>query len=96
MTWPDLPDAIADRLVALYCAARLVPDSVVASGASEAGDVTTRARTFEEWLNEAVDEQDRIVRRAVLLLACDHAAKNTPVTRVRAFAKELHHYVSRR
>ena len=98
--WMDpLPGAdhkVADRMVALYCAARITPNAVVASGAAEAGELTSPARKFEEWISEATDEQDRIVRRAVLLLICDKSDDTTPASRVRALAKELHHYVTRR
>lgn len=97
MTPNPLPDPTAsDRLVALHCAMRLVPDSVAAAGAAEAGDVTTKARAFEDWLGEATDDQDRLVRRTVLLLVCDKSRKDTPINRVRSLAKELHHYVTRR
>jgi hypothetical protein len=91
----DAPD-VADRLVALKCAMSLTPDSVVASGASQAGDVTTLARKFEDWLSEAGDEQDKHVRRAVLVMVCDKADTSTSVSRIRALMKELHHYVTRR
>jgi hypothetical protein len=91
----DAPD-VADRLVALKCAMALTPDSVVTSGASEAGGVTTLARRFEDWLGEATDEQDKHVRRAVLVMVCDKADETTPQGRIRALMKELHHYVTRR
>lgn len=90
----DSPDA-ADRLVALKCAMRLTPDSVVASGASQAGQVTSLARKFEDWLSDAGDEQDKHVRRAVLVMVCDKADETTSAGRIRALVKELHHYVTR-
>jgi hypothetical protein len=90
----DAPD-VADRLVALKCAMSLTPDSVVASGASQAGDVTSLARKFEDWLGEATDDQDKHVRRAVLVMVCDKADETTSVSRIRALMKELHHYVTR-
>ncbi len=96
MTLPNVPDSVrANRLVALYCAMRTVPDSVVADGAANAGEITTPARIFEDWIGEAVDEQDRITRRGILLMICDHTPEGTPVKRVRALARELHHYVTR-
>lgn len=93
---PGAEPAVADRLVALHCAAKLTSSPVVASGASEAGELTTPARKFEDWLGESTSEQDRIIRRVVLLIVCDKTDPDTPVSRIRALANELHHYVTRR
>lgn len=99
-TWinplPGAEPSAADRLVALRCAMQITPDSVMSSGAAEAGEITTRARKFEDWLAEAADENDRIIRRAVLVMVCDKANKDTPQNRLRPLMKELHHYVTRR
>lgn len=97
MSMNPLPDPRAsDRLVALHCAMQLAPDSVVESGAAEAGEVTSLARTIEQWISEAKDDQDRQYRRAVVLMICDKSAKNTPMGRIKALARELHHYLTRR
>lgn len=93
---PGAAPELADRLIALYCAAQLTSSSVIDSGASEAGEITTPARKLEDWIGEAIDEHDRIIRRAVLLLICEKADEATHLSRVRALAKELHHYVTRR
>lgn len=99
-TWmnplPGAAPTAADRLVALRCAMHLTSDSVVNSGASNAGDVTILARRFEDWLTQAADDTDRMIRRAVLVMVCDKAKPGVAHDRVRALAKELHQYVTRR
>lgn len=104
MTWPHLlteghlpaaPTAFTNRLIAVHCALQLTRPSVIATGASHAGDVTTRARTFEEWLNNSTDEQDAHLRRLLLTMVCDKADPSAPTDRIRALAKELHHFITR-
>lgn len=98
-TWVNpLPGADpqwGNRLVAVRCAANLFPDSIVSSGAYQAGEVTELARSFEAWLDEAKDEQDRLVRRNALVITCDKAGVKLPKDRIIAFVKEIHHYVIR-
>lgn len=93
---PGAEPSVADRLVALRCAMQTASDSVMSSGASEAGEITTRARKFEDWLTESTDENDRVIRRAVLVMVCDKADQAIPLNRLRPLMKELHHYVTRR
>ncbi|WP_329521112.1 hypothetical protein [Spirillospora sp. NBC_01491] len=91
------PTRSTDRLIAVGCAMRLAPDNVVATGAYDAGEVTTRARAFEEWLSEARgDEQDAQLRRLLLVMVCEKASNATPSDRIRALVKELHHHLTRR
>lgn len=99
-TWmnplPGAEPSVADRLVALRCAMQLTSDDLVSSGAAEAGEITTLARKLEDWLAEAPDDEDRQIRRAVLVMVCDKADEATPHSRIRPLMKELHHYVTRR
>lgn len=90
------PSTTTDRLVAVACAMAITRTSVVASGASEAGKVTTLAQKFEGWLSEADSDEDALVRRMLLLMVCDKADETTPPDRVRALVKELHRHVTRR
>lgn len=92
----DTPASTADRLVEVLCALQLTPDSAVADGAYAAGKIATLAGKFDDWLKTASDEQDRQIRRVLLLMLCDKADPSTPVDRIRALAKELHHYVTRK
>lgn len=85
----------ANRLVALRCAMRITPDSLVSSGAYEAGQVTMRAEKFEDWLKEAETEADARIRRFVLAMVCDKADESTQMSRIKALVKELHHHVTR-
>lgn len=91
---PGTPAATADRIVAVACAMRILPDKALTSGAS---DVTTLARWFEEeWLRGAKgDEHDAWVRRSLLLMVCDKAGESTPKDRIRSMVKELHKHVTR-
>jgi hypothetical protein len=94
-TWmnplPGAEPSVADRLVALRCAMQITPNTVLSSGASEAGEITTVARRFGDWLAEASDDNDRIIRRAVLVMVCDKADEETTQNRLRPLMKELHH-----
>jgi hypothetical protein len=92
---PGAEPSVADRLVALRCAMQIIPNAVLSSGASEAGEITTVARRFEDWLAEASDDNDRIIRRAVLVMVCDKADEETAQNRLRPLMKELYHYVTR-
>ena len=98
-TWmnplPGAEPSLTDRLVAVRCAMKVTPDSVVDAGASKAGDVTTLARRFENWLKDAADDTDRMIRRAVLVMVCDKADDGVHHGRIHALVKELHHYVTR-
>lgn len=98
-TWmnplPAAEPSTADRLVALRCAMQITSGSVVASGASDAGKVTTLARKFEDWLSKAETDEDHLIRRAVLVMVCDQAPEGVTHDRVKALVKELHHYVTR-
>jgi hypothetical protein len=91
---PNAEPNVADRLVAVRCAMQLTSDTVVDAGAYDAGNVTTLARKFERWLSEAVDDDDRLIRRAALVMVCDKADPGTQHDRVRALAKELRDYVT--
>lgn len=85
-----------NRVVAVWCAMRIGSNSVIDAGASDVGRVTTTAAKFEEWLNQAADDQDTYARRALLVMACEKAGESTSADRIRTFVKELHHYVHRR
>ncbi|MFF5261409.1 hypothetical protein ACFY4C_20900 [Actinomadura viridis] len=89
------PARDTDRLVAIDCALRLTPASVLDSGASEAGEVTSRARKLATWLAEARDERDAQIRQVLLLMTCDKARPEIPSDRLLSLVKELHHYVTR-
>lgn len=84
-----------NRVVALWCAMRIVPNSVVAAGASKASSVTNMARKFEDWLDKYDDGEDAYIRRVLLVMACDKADEATPDDRIRTFVKELHRHVRR-
>jgi hypothetical protein len=84
-----------NRVVALWCAMRITPDKVVASGASNTGSVTTVAQRFEGWLDKADNDEDTYIRRALLVMVCDKADETTPDDRIRTFVKELHRHVRR-
>lgn len=92
----NTPTETTDRLVALGCAIRMAPAAVIASGASDMGKLTDRARRFEEWLAGADDEQDAQVRRLLLVMVCERADATAPIDRIRALLKELHKHVTRR
>lgn len=88
------PTTTTDRVVAVGCAMRIAPASVVASGAFDAGGITEAALRFEGWLGEADNEQDAQIRRMLLVMVCEKADEKTPHDRIRALVKELHRYVT--
>jgi hypothetical protein len=78
MWWNGLPvlnpggdDALADREVALACAARFKPIDP-----SEGGNATTEteneAVAFTEWLAKADTPARRRIRRLALCMTCEH------------------------
>ena len=93
---PFTPAEPTDRLIAIDCALRLTDPSTIASGAADAGRITSKAHRLEEWLTEARGaEHDAQLRRLVLLLVCEHATPSTPLDRIRSLAKELHRFATR-
>lgn len=94
---PYAPAEPTDRLIAIDCALRLTDQSTIASGAADAGRITSKAQRLEDWLTEARgDDRDAQLRRLVLLLVCEHASPSTPLDRIRSLAKELHRFAARR
>jgi hypothetical protein len=78
MWWNGLPvltpggdEALADREVALACAARFRPIDP-----SQGGSATTKteneAAAFTEWLAKAGDSSQRRIRRLALCMACEN------------------------
>jgi hypothetical protein len=84
-----------NRLVAVSCALRCVPDSSVESGSSGTYELKKYASTFEEWLDKADTDEDALIRRTLLIEVCDKAPKSAPRDRIRDFAKDLHRHATR-
>jgi hypothetical protein len=93
---PNARPRSTDRLAAIDGALRVLAPSAFGSGTYDANKVTQYATKFEHWLTSAENEQDAQFRRVVLLMVCDKAGENTPADQVRAIAKDLHRYVTRR
>lgn len=93
---PNARPRSTDRLAAADGALRVLAPSAFGSGTYDTTEVIRYATKFEDWLTRAQDEQDGQLRRVVLLMVCDKAPENTSADRVRALAKDLHRYVTRR
>lgn len=90
------PTTTTDRVVAVGCAMRIAPASVVASGAFDAGAITEVALRFEAWLSQAANAEDAQIRRMLLVMVCEKADEKTPHDRIRALVKELHRHIVHR
>jgi len=75
MWWANMPGLyidgrLANRIIAITCASRVLPPDAGHGGAGAAA--TQRlANEFLRWLDQARDMEDRVARRSALCMACE-------------------------
>ncbi len=95
MDWRNRPGdrGVADRIVALACAARLTPvDPRV--NRHDRTPTAHAARAFADWLESPDDEWDAYLRRFALAYACDQPGADVSHGQVLNTAKAVYRFLT--